>query len=185
MPRSTLPVAKTLKPRNAKASSGRSLGATSESLVIANDQEKIATLITQASDSTQLQAAQTVAARKLLDYDGEIFPSDGCAITLSVLLQNAGIAVPDTFMAIDLGRLLETDRHWQRIPVGQQQAGDIGSTCDTEPHHGTDHIYLVLRMVNNDEMVIADNQAREPHFRYASGIGGKTPTRYFLRAQPA
>ena len=116
---------------------------------------------------------------------GRSFRPTVCAITLSVLLQNAGIAIPDTFMAIDLARLLEDDRHWQHIPVGQQQAGDIGSTCGAEPHYGIDHIYLVLRMVNNDEMVIADNQAHEPHFRYASGIGGKTPTRYFLRASAA
>ena len=45
------------------------------------------------------------------------------------------------------------------IQVGQQQAGDIGSTCGPEPHHGTDHIYLVLKPVNADEMLIADNQA--------------------------
>jgi hypothetical protein len=31
-------------------------------------------------------------------------------------------------------------------------------------------------------MVIADNQATEPHFRYASGQGGKSPTKFFLRA---
>jgi hypothetical protein len=139
-------------------------------------------LVKLASDPKQLQSAEAVAARKLLDFDGEVFPSDGCAITLSVLLQNAGIALQDTFMAIDLGRLLERDRHWERIDIGQQQAGDVGSTCGTVPNHGTDHIYLVLRPVNNDEMIVADNQAREPHFRFASGQGGKTPTRYFLRA---
>lgn len=179
MPRSTHSVKRPVKARKTKVRSTRLFDAQEPPMI--NDQEKIATLIKQASDSTQLQGAQSVAARKLLDYDGEIFPSDGCAITLSVLLQNAGIAVPDTFMAIELARLLENGRLWQRVPVGQQQAGDIGSTCGTEPHHGTDHVYLVLRKVNNDEMVIADNQAREPHFRYASGVG-KTPTRYFLRA---
>jgi hypothetical protein len=31
-------------------------------------------------------------------------------------------------------------------------------------------------------MVIADNQDTVPHFRYASGKGGKSPTRFFLRA---
>lgn len=168
-----------------KKSSKRTLDAVAPAVGANKDQEKIPVLIKQASDSTQLQAAQTIAARKLLDYDGEIFPSDGCAITLSVLLQGAGIEVADTFMAIDLGRVLENGRHWQRIPVGQQRAGDVGSTCGTEPNHGSDHIYLVLRIVNTDEMVIADNQAHEPHFRYASGTGGKTPTRYFLRASGA
>ncbi len=150
--------------------------------VSAGDKQRIDALVKLASDPKQLQSAEAVAARKLLDFDGEVFPSDGCAITLSVLLQNAGIALQDTFMAIDLGRLLERDRHWERIDIGQQQAGDVGSTCGTVPNHGTDHIYLVLRPVNNDEMIVADNQAREPHFRFASGQGGKTPTRYFLRA---
>ena len=63
-----------------------------------------------ASDSYQLQTAQHVAAKKLLDYDGQIFPQDGCAITLSVLLQEAGIAVPDIYRAIDLGDQLKTER---------------------------------------------------------------------------
>jgi hypothetical protein len=123
---------------------------------------------------------QHIAARKLLDYDGEVYPSDGCAITLCVLLQNAGIAVKGTFLAIDLGHVLES-RNWQVIPVGQQRVGDVGSTCGTVPHHGRDHIYLVLKVLNADEMIVADNQEPSPHFRYASGKG-RTPTRFFLRA---
>ena len=87
----------------------------------------------------------------------EIFPSDGCAITLSILLQEVGIAVPDTFKAIDLGNVLK-NKNWKTIPVGEQQNGDIGSTCGSQPHHGQDHIYLVLRSVNSDEMIVADNQ---------------------------
>jgi hypothetical protein len=69
-----------------------------------------------------------------------------------------------------------------RIQLGQQKAGDIGSTCKAEPDHGSDHVYLVLRPLNDDEMVVADNQAIVPHMRYASGKGGKTPTTHFLRA---
>jgi hypothetical protein len=57
----------------------------------------------------------------------------------------------------------------------------LGSTCGTEAHHGFDHIYLVLKKLNDDEMVIADNQSTQPHFRFASGQG-KTPTKFFLRA---
>jgi hypothetical protein len=100
-----------------------------------------------------------------------------------VLLQEAGISVPDTFQAIVLGQLLKK-RGWIQIPIGSQIAGDVGSTCGQTPHHGTDHIYLVLRPVNSDEMVVADNQAAEPHFRFASGQG-KSPTRFFLRAPKA
>ena len=76
-----------------------------------SDDQCIPDLIEIASDSYQLQTAQHVAAKKLLDYDGEIFPQDGCAITLSVLLQEAGIAVPDIYRAIDLGDQLKTERN--------------------------------------------------------------------------
>jgi hypothetical protein len=132
-----------------------------------------------ASDPKSLQAAQREAARRLLEYDGEQYPSDGCAITLSVLLQSAGFGVPDTFQAIALAQLLEK-RGWRRIVIGDQRPGDIGSTCGTAPRHGVDHIYLVLKAINRDEMIVADNQDPAPHFRLASG-GEKSPTKVFLR----
>jgi hypothetical protein len=146
-----------------------------------SDGQFIPGLVTFASDAHQLQAAQHVAAKRLLDFDGEVFPSDGCAITLSVLLQDNSIPVKDTFQALALGHVLK-ERNWQVIPVGKQKSGDVGSTCGPSAHHGFDHIYLVLRVLNADEMVIADNQAPQPHFRFASGHGGKTPTKFFLRA---
>jgi hypothetical protein len=145
------------------------------------DKSNIPALIALASNSESLQSAQHVAAKKILHFDGEVYPSDACAITQSCLMQAAGIDVPDTYQALAFGNLL-AKREWQRIAVGQQQAGDIGSTCGTTPDHGNDHVYLVLRVLNADEMVIADNQAHTQHFRYASGKGGKTPTKFFLRA---
>jgi hypothetical protein len=156
-------------------------GATIDALTATDDAVQIPALLKLASDGSEIVAAERVAAKRLLDHDGEIYPSDGCAITLSVLLQEAGIAVADTYLAFDLGGVLKK-RGWQVIPVGKQQTGDVGSTCLAAPHHGTDHIYLVLKTVNSDEMVIADNQAEAPHFRWASGKGGKTPTTFFLRA---
>jgi hypothetical protein len=45
-----------------------------------------------------------------------------------------------------------------------------------------DHIYVVARTEGADLMQVADNQAADPHPRFASGHG-KTPTAYFLRAQ--
>jgi hypothetical protein len=147
------------------------------------DGQYIANLIIIGSNTAQLVAAQQDAARKLLNYDGETYPQDGCAITLSTLLQEAGIAVDDTYQALALGNVLK-ERSWQVIPIGEQQAGDVGSTCGPTPNHGSDHIYLVLKALNTDEMVIADNQVTEPHFRYASGQG-KTPTKFFLRAPTA
>jgi hypothetical protein len=149
-----------------------------------SDGQFIPVLLELASDTDQLVAAQHIAAKKLLDYDGETYPSDGCAITLSVLLQESGIEVADTYQAIVLGNTLKTKRNWKVVLVGQQEAGDVGSTCGPKPHHGTDHIYLVLKVLNSNEMVVADNQESAPHFRYASGTGGKTPTKFFLRAQP-
>jgi hypothetical protein len=145
------------------------------------DSPNIAGLVKLASDSNQLLAAQHVAAKRLLDYDGEIYPKDGCAITLSVLLQDAGIAVKDTYQAFALGNLLKA-RKWDVISIGEQRIGDVGSTCGTTPVHWRDHIYLVLDVLNSDEMVIADNQQTKPHFRFVSGKGGKTPTKFFLRA---
>ena len=145
------------------------------------DLDQIATLIKIASDPNSLQAAEHEAARKILAFDGEVFPSDSCAITQSCLMQAAGIDVPDTYQALAFGNMLK-QRGWQVVAVGSQQAGDIGSTCGTVPDHGNDHVYLVLRVINQDESVIADNQASAPHFRFASGKGGKTPTKFFLRA---
>jgi hypothetical protein len=144
------------------------------------DGQSIPVLLKLASDPNQLNAAQQVAAKRLLDFDGEIYPSDGCAITLSVLLQEAGISVPDTYQALAMGNVLKR-RGWQVVPVGNEQPGDVGSTCGSTPHHGYDHVYLVLRLVNSDEMLVADNQDQAPHFRWASGMG-RTPTTFFLRA---
>jgi hypothetical protein len=146
-----------------------------------SDGQHISDLLSLASNTHQLVAAQQIAAKRLLDYDGDIYPHDGCAITLSVLLQEAGITIKDTYQAIALGNVLKA-RRWQIIEVGDQKAGDVGSTCGSAPHPGQDHIYLVLHALNTDEMVVADNQQPQPHFRYASGNGGKTPTKFFLRA---
>jgi hypothetical protein len=150
-----------------------------------SDKDKIALLLNEAWNVGRLDDAQERAAKKLYDYDQEKYPSDGCAITLSVLLQDSGIDVPDTFTAIELGQQLRDKRKWQVIEVGNQQAGDVGSTCGPVPAHGEDHIYLVLQTLNPDEMTIADNQSTRPHFRFASGVGGKTPTKFFLRAPGA
>ena len=97
-------------------------------------------------------------------------------------MQDVGIDVKDTYQALAFGHMLESKRNWQRIPLGEQETGDIGSTCGPVAHHGFDHVYLVLKKDNDDEMIIADNQQPRPHFRWVSGKGGKTPTKFFLRA---
>jgi hypothetical protein len=145
------------------------------------DKTRIPTLLQLAGKVSTLDSAQAKAAAELLAYDGEVYPHDGCAITLSVLLRDAGINVPPIYQAIELGKVLRDVRKWEVIRVGQQAPGDVGSTCDSKANHGFDHIYVVLKKLNDDEMLIADNQSTQPHFRFASGHG-KTPTKFFLRA---
>jgi hypothetical protein len=144
------------------------------------DATRMPAIVASASNAGQLQYAQHLAAERLLTFDGETYPADGCAITLSVLLQQGGIDVPSVFRAIDLGDQLRDTRRWTRVEVGNQAAGDVGSTCGPTADHGADHIYLVLKVLNQDEMVVADNQEPASHFRFASGQG-KTPTTFFLR----
>lgn len=147
------------------------------------DRQRIVTLLANALDPDQLRAAHALAARRLLDRDGETAPADGCAVVLSVLMQGAGFDVPDLFWAVDVAPMLLA-RGWTEVPPGSQQAGDIGSTCrDDGRHPGEDHLYLVARLVNQDEMIVIDHQAAYPHFRWASGQG-RAPTTVFYRPPP-
>jgi hypothetical protein len=95
--------------------------------VPAADGGAIDKLVALGTNPQSLRAAQAIAAQRLLAFDREVFPHDGCAITLSVLMQQAGIEVSDTFPAIQLGQALQR-RGWKKIPVGEQQKGDVGST---------------------------------------------------------
>lgn len=147
----------------------------------AGDKAKIPRLLEVANDPAAYRAVQREAADELLSLAEEQWPHDGCAINLSDLLQAAGIPVPNILQALALGSHLRDHRGWQVIPKGDQQPGDIGSTCGTTANHGADHIYLVLQRVDADEMVIADNQKPFPHQRFVSGKN-KTPTKFFLRA---
>lgn len=126
-----------------------------------------------------IESIQHEAAHKLLKATGLRYPHDGCAITLSCLLQNAGIDIPDTYQALAMGQLLKS-RGWTVVPVGQQQAGDVGSTCGASASHGNDHVYFVVSILNETEMVVADNQSLQPHFRFTKKH--QTPTKFFLRA---
>jgi hypothetical protein len=148
------------------------------------DRDRIAGLLAQAVDPDRLCAAQALAARRLLSPEGDVFPADGCAMTLSLLMRAVGFEVPELCWAIDVPATLLA-RGWIEVLPGSQRAGDIGSTCREEKHHGEDHVFLVVRCVNQDEMIVVDNQAAYPHFRWASGQGGKTPTAMFYRAPGA
>lgn len=144
-----------------------------------SDADRVSNLIEIGSSKDGLAEAQKIAAKALKEV-GEVFPHNGCAATLSALLQLSGIKIP---MILGAGKLAHTieSRGWSRVSGGKQQSGDVGVTFDEGGNPGADHIYLVLRSVDGDEMVIADNQDPAPHSRFASGHG-KTPTEYFLRA---
>ncbi len=146
------------------------------------DKSRIPKALEIANDPEAYRAVQKEAAEELLSLAEEHWPHDGCAINLSNLLQQSGIAVPNILQALKLGNHLRDHRGWEVIPKGQHQPGDVGSTCGTTPNHGFDHVYLVLERVDEDEMVIADNQKSKPHTRFISGKG-KTPTKFFLRAK--
>ena len=148
-----------------------------------SDKDQMKTLLEQGTNAALLQISQMKAAQLLLAYDGEKYPQDGCAITLSVLMQAAGIDVPNTYTAIELGRRLRDKRGWEVIAPGNQKPGDVGSTCGEEPNHGVDHIYLLVKNLSPDEMLVADNQRSHVHTRSVSGVpDGKSKTRFFLRA---
>jgi hypothetical protein len=168
--------------RPAFAAAGSVGGAPAGGQGATGDLGLIPQLLAVANDPVAYAKVQKEAKDELFEGAGEIWPHDGCAINLSDLLQAAGINVPDIFQALALGNHLRDHRRWQVIANGQQQRGDVGSTCGTTAHHGEDHIYLVTQRVDSDEMVVADNQRPEPHSRFVSGQGGKTPTKFFLRA---
>ncbi|WP_434585586.1 hypothetical protein ACMYSP_03435 [Klebsiella sp. R390] len=145
-----------------------------------SDKEKMLDVLNIATTPARYEKVQAVAATELFKLAHEYWPHDGCALNLSNLLQAGGIAVPDIMQALALGNYLRDERKWNVIPVGQQQPGDVGSTCGPTAHHGYDHIYLVLKRSDSDKMLIADNQQPVPHERFASG-NGRTPTTFFLR----
>jgi len=151
------------------------------------DRDCIPELIRIASSNNELAEAQKIAAKALSDAGEPPFPHNACAATLSALLEMSGIDIPMTLgagrFAYRLGGQIDS-RGWVHIPVSEQIAGDIGVTFDLGGNPGADHVYLVVIRMNDDEMMVADNQAKTIHQRFARG-DGKTPTDYFLRAPSA
>lgn len=145
------------------------------------DKSCVETVLKLASNVSTLDDAQLRAGRKLLAYDGgSISARRLCRRPVDFAArwwdQRAGYLSSD-----HAWKELRDKRNWQTIPVGQHQAGDSGSTRGDQPDHGRDHIYVVLKKVDDDEMLIADNQQSQPHSRFVSGQG-RTPTKFFLRA---
>lgn len=136
---------------------------------------RVQTAVDLALTKIGIEKARSVARAHLPE-----FPHDGCAAFLSSLFVEAGITIGTIVSAGVLANVLES-RHWQRVPVGKQHAGDVGVTKDDNGNGIPDHIYLVLRTIGTDEMLIVDNQESHAHIRYASGKG-RTETDHFLRA---
>jgi hypothetical protein len=92
----------------------------------------------------------------------------------------SGINVPITLGAGNLARRIQK-RGWNQVDVGNQHAGDV-AVAERDVH-----IFLVVKTVGPDEMIIADNQAPSPHYRKASGDASlnHSPVAYFLRAEGA
>lgn len=148
------------------------------------DRDHIAKLLEIANSQDGLAQAQEIAAKALSDAGEAPFPKNACAATLSALLELSGMDLPMTLGAGKLANILGGrigSRGWNHLPIAAQRAGDVGVTFDEGGVPGADHIYLVLQRMDDDQMLIADNQAPMPHTRFASGKG-KTPTEYFLRA---
>ncbi len=125
------------------------------------------------------------AKKAMIAIYGEATSHNACAATLCCFLQAADIKFPIEYGAGALAKYLEKNRGWVRIDVGNQKAGDVAVCYDNTSPHGADHIYLVVKRVDDDEMLIADNQTEYcPRKRFASG-GGQTPVEYFLRASEA
>src|SRR5215831_7181812 len=87
------------------------------------DKDHIAKLIEIGGSQEGLAEAQKIAAQALADAGEAPFPHNGCAATLSALLQLSGIDVPMTLGAGRLAHILGgqiNSRHWDHIPVGDQ-----------------------------------------------------------------
>ncbi|MDI4231494.1 hypothetical protein OZ411_01530 [Bradyrhizobium sp. Arg237L] len=149
------------------------------------DKDHIDELIELGSKTKSIERVQDIAAKAMERAGLGYTMHNACAATLSAFLDESGIDVPMTLgagkLAMRLGGNDRGSRHWKRIRVGEQRAGDVGVTFDNTSPAGADHVYLVVERVDSDKMVIADNQAPKPHTRYASGRG-RTATEYFLRA---
>lgn len=143
------------------------------------DRDRIPELIELARSPAGLANAQDIAAKALEAGGFPKFPTNACAATLSALLRLSGINVPMTLGAGMLAEILDKDRSWERIDIGDQKPGDVGVTIDKGGLPGADHIYLVIERLDADAMLIADNQKPVLHERSAKG---KTRTDYFLRA---
>jgi muramidase (phage lysozyme) len=147
------------------------------------DAERVTKLVENASDPNWCEKVRERGRKAMIRIYGRETSKNACAATLCCFLNAGGIDVPMEYGAGKLARYLEKTRDWTRVKVGDQRAGDVAVCYDKDKRTpGADHIFLVVKRIDQDEMLIADNQTDfSPHTRFASGRR-QTAVEYFLRA---
>jgi hypothetical protein len=144
------------------------------------DKDHIAKLVSLGSTFAGVKAAQERAAQ-IMEQNGYGYTlTNACAATLSEFMNLAGINVPITLRVTNLARRVAA-RGWDIVAKGHQHPGDVAIAENDV------HIFLVVKTIDQDEMIIADNQAPGPHKRRVRGDPSlhHSPVSYFLRAQGA
>jgi hypothetical protein len=144
------------------------------------DKDHIPALVQLGTTKQGVQKIQGLA-EKVMQQNGYGFTlHNACAATLSEFMNSSDVDVPITLGAGNLARRIKS-RGWNQVNVGNQQAGDVAVAVNDV------HIFLVVQAIDKDAMIIADNQAPEPHPRKASGDPklNHSPVAYLLRAEGA
>jgi hypothetical protein len=141
------------------------------------DKDHIPELIALGSTQQGVQRAQALAKQVMYDNGYGSTLHNACAATLSEFMDLVNINIPITLGAATLAARVQ-GRGWNKISVGGQRAGDVAIAVNNV------HIFLVVQAIDNNQMLVADNQAPGPHPRRASGDASlnHSPTAYFLRA---
>lgn len=144
------------------------------------DKDHIAQMVQLGSTAQGVQRVQARAKEVMHDNGYGSTLHNACAATLSEFMNMSAINVPITLGAGNLARRIK-GRGWNPVTVGNQRAGDVAVAVNDV------HIFLVVRAVDKDIMIISDNQAPAPHRRRASGDPklNHSPVAYFLRADGA
>ncbi len=144
------------------------------------DKDHVSALVQLGSTKQGVEKAQSLAEKVMEENCYGYTLHNACAATLSEFMNLAGIDVPITLGVGNLARRIK-NRAWDQVTVGNQRAGDVAVAANDI------HIFLVVQTIDKDVMVIADNQAPEPHRRKASGDPklNHSPVAYFLRAHGA
>jgi hypothetical protein len=119
------------------------------------DKDQVAEMVRKGSTAAGVVQIQTLAKADMQKAHYGFTLHNACAATLSEFMISSLINVPVTLGVTDLARRIAA-RGWVRINVGDQQAGDV-AVAESDVH-----IFLVLKAIDRDMMLIADNQRPYP-----------------------